>query len=218
MAKGYFISIEGVDGAGKTTQVQLLKAKLIAANYQVLATREPGGNPTAESIRELILNGATTARFDPKTEALLHMAARVEHVEGMIKPALQQGFVVICDRFMDSTLAYQGYGLGVDLKELQALYHFACGTLRPNLTLILDVPLEISIKRIEERKGQLDHYEQAGVAFLDKLRKGFREIAALNPKHCHLIDANQPAPAIHQNIWELVVKQLLNLSKHPVGR
>ena len=162
-------------------------------------TREPGGSTGAEAIRRLLLDGAEE-RWDAVGESLLFYAARRDHVARLIKPALDQGSWVVCDRFADSTLAYQGYGRGLPLAELQALHRFAVGDFTPDLTLILDLPVEAGLARAAKRSGTADRFERLDHAFHERLREGFRRIAAAEPQRCMLIDASGDAASVHRAV------------------
>ena len=187
MIHGRFITLEGGEGAGKSTQVLRLAAKLREQGRDVVMTREPGGAPGAEAIRSLLVDGAVD-RWDPMTEALLHFAARRNHLETTIKPALAAGKWVISDRFADSTMAYQGIVQGLGRDAVRTLYDLAVGGLAPDLTLVLDLPVDIGLKRAGARGGE-DRYERMGTAFHERLRDAFLEIVRDNPERCVLIDA-----------------------------
>ena len=185
MTRGRLITLEGGEGAGKSTQARLLAAALEAAGVPVVLTREPGGAPGAEAIRALLLGGATALLAE--TETLLHFAARCEHVGRTIGPALDAGRWVVCDRFTDSTRAYQGFGLGVAAGTIAALD--ALVGLVPDLTLVLDVPPETAARRLAGRGRAADRYELLDAAFHARVRAGFRTIAAEAPARCVLVDA-----------------------------
>jgi dTMP kinase len=185
---GCLITIEGGDGAGKTTQARLLATALEQSGLKVRLTREPGGSPRGEAIRRLLLGGASTD-WDAVSEALLMVAARHDHVATLIAPALAGGTWVICDRFADSTLAYQGYGRGLDLEQLLALNRFALGDFAPDLTLVLDLAVEIAEARAVARAKPKDRFEHLDRAFRERLRCGFCSIAEANPDRCVVIDA-----------------------------
>ena len=204
MARGRFITLEGGEGAGKSTQARLLAAALEAAGVPVVLTREPGGAPGAEAIRALLLDG-TTALL-PGTETLLHFAARHEHVGRAIGPALDAGCWVVCDRFTDSTRAYQGFGLGVAAGTIAALD--ALVGLVPDLTLVLDVPPETAARRLAGRGRTADRYELLDAAFHARVREGFRTIAAEAPARCVLIDAAGPVEAVLAAILAAVRSRL----------
>ena len=185
---GRFITLEGGEGAGKSTQIARLKNWLEGRGRTVVATREPGGSPGAEMIRKLLVEGPVE-RWDGTTEALLHFAARREHLRSAVWPALKRGDWVISDRFADSTLAYQGYGHGVDRRIFDELYKVAVGDFRPDLTLILDLPIEAGLLRAAARRGAETRYESLPRDFHARVRAGFLEIATQDPKRCVMIDA-----------------------------
>ena len=204
MTRGRFITLEGGEGAGKSTQARLLAATLEAAGIPVVLTREPGGAPGAEAIRALLLGGATALL--PATETLLHFAARHEHVGRTIAPALAAGRWVVCDRFTDSTRAYQGFGLGVAAGTIAALDTLV--GLVPDLTLVLDVPPETAARRLAGRGSAADRYERLDAAFHARVRAGFRTIAAAAPARCVLIDAAGPVQAVQAAILAAVRARL----------
>ena len=213
--RGRFISIEGGEGAGKSTQVALLVAALEQAGMAVRATREPGGSPGGEAIRKLLLEGEG-GRWDATAEALLLVAARYDHVTRVIAPALAEGTWVVSDRFADSTMAYQGYGRGVALADLAALHRFALGDLSPDLTVILDLPVETGLARATTR-SVADRFERLDRAFHERLRSGFLRIAADNPTRCVLIDASSDAQKVHRAVVAAVGKSLgLAIAPHPL--
>jgi dTMP kinase len=205
--RGRFITFEGGEGAGKSTQVRLLADHLRGDGHDVVITREPGGSPGAEDIRALLVDGDTD-RWDPLTEALLHTAARRDHLRAVIWPALARGSWVLCDRFADSTLAYQGYGHGLDHDTINALTRIAMGTFTPDLTLILDIPVEQGLGRAAARRGGEDRYERMGTDFHDRLRAGFIAIAVADPGRCAVIDANGPIEAVEKAIRTIVTARL----------
>ena len=207
MARGRFITIEGGEGAGKTTQVGLLVAALARAGIVARATREPGGSPGAEAIRRLLLEGEGE-RWDAVGEALLLVAARRDHVTRLIEPALAQGIWVVSDRFADSTLAYQGHGRGLALDDLAALHRFALGAFAPDLTLILDLPVEIGLARAAARPAAADRFERLDHAFHEKLRQGFRRIAAEGSARCVLVDASNDPQTVHRAVVDAVEQRL----------
>jgi dTMP kinase len=192
---GRFITLEGGEGAGKSTQIARLKAWLEARGRRVLATREPGGSPGAEMIRKLLVEGPVE-RWDGNTEALLHFAARRDHLRSTIWPALRRGEWVLSDRFADSTLAYQGYGYGLDPAIFAQLYRIAMDDFRPHLTLILDLPIDIGLARAAERRGRETRYERLPRDFHARVRTGFLEIAAREPERCVVIDASSEVAAV----------------------
>jgi len=206
-ARGRLITFEGGEGAGKSTQVDLLLAALGHAGITATRTREPGGSEGAEAIRRLLLDGATE-RWDAVGEALLLYAARRDHVVRLIQPALDRGVWVICDRFADSTLAYQGYGRGLPLADLLALHTLALGDFAPDLTLILDLPVAEGLARAARRSGNADRFERLDAAFHERLRQGFLQIAADNPERCLVIDAAGDSGSVHRDVLAAVTARL----------
>jgi dTMP kinase len=206
-ASGHFITVEGGEGAGKSTQVKLLVAALERAGIPAKATREPGGSPGAEAIRQLLIEGESD-RWDAVGEALLLYAARREHINGLIQPALDAGSWVICDRFNDSTIAYQGYGRGVPLDQLAALQRFAIGDFAPELTLILDLPVEEGFRRAALRPRRADRFERLDRGFHERLRAGFRAVVASEPERCVLIEAARSVDDVHRAILAAIGERL----------
>lgn len=204
---GRFITLEGGEGAGKSTQRDMLVALLREAGHTVVATREPGGSPGAEEIRRLLVEGGT-GRWDPMTEALLHMAARRDHIERVIRPALDRGDWVVSDRFTDSTIAYQGYGHGLGRDTIETLAAAAQIDLRPDVTLILDIAVGEGLSRTSGRTGAEDRYERMGQDFHENLRKGFLAIAADDPDRCLVIDAAESVEAVGAAIRRAVSARL----------
>jgi dTMP kinase len=200
---GIFMTFEGGEGSGKSTQLQRLGARLAAEGRKVVMTREPGGTPQAESVRSLLVSG-DVARWSPKAEALLNYAARDSHLEQVIRPALERGAIVLCDRFMDSTRAYQGYAGGCDLGFIDALEQAVVGATRPALTLIFDLDPDHGLIRARNRGDSEDRYERKGLDFHRRLRQGFLDILRHNPKRCRLIDAAQPVEAVDEAVWSIV--------------
>lgn len=207
MTDGRFITFEGGEGAGKSTQVRLLAESLRGRKHEVVLTREPGGADGAEAIRTLLVSGAVD-RWDARTEALLHSAARRDHLVKTVWPALERGAWVVCDRFADSTLAYQGYGHGLDRALIDQLAEVTMGRFRPDLTLILDLPVEEGLKRAGGRGGAEDRYERMGLDFHQRLRQGFLAIATAEPRRCAVIDAARPPEVVHQDILEAITTRL----------
>jgi dTMP kinase len=198
-ARGRFITFEGGEGAGKTTQIALLRERLERAGHRVLATREPGGTPGAEEIRRLLVTGAP-GRWDPWSEALLIVAARRDHVERVIRPALAAGNWVLCDRFLDSTLAYQGRVGGIGADAVEALHALAIGRLRPDLTLVLDIDPTVGLVRAGKRAGGEGRFEARGLAFHQALREAFLAIAKAEPQRCKVVDAARDVEAVAASI------------------
>jgi dTMP kinase len=207
VARGRFITFEGGEGAGKSTQVGRLAARLTADGREVVTTREPGGSPGAESIRELVLKGSAD-RWSPATETLLMYAARRDHIERVIRPALERGAWVICDRFADSTRAYQGAAGGVDPKFISALETYILEGTRPDLTLVFDLPANVGLDRAHARAGAEMRFESKGMAFHERLREGFRAIADSEPDRCAMIDATAPMDAVEAAVWAAVSERL----------
>jgi dTMP kinase len=201
--RGLFISFEGIDGCGKTTQTKLLCDYFLTHNQPYLLTREPGGEPIAEKLRNLLLQ-TKDATFEAETELLLFIAARLQHWRRVIEPALRQGINVICDRFLDSSRIYQGVarGLGVDFYD--NLHRLLLGDVKPDLTFLLDLPVENSLERIKLRGGTADYFEDNGLDFYHKLRSGFIDLANFEPSRIIKIDATLPLEAIHQIILNYV--------------
>ena len=207
VARGRFISFEGGEGAGKSTQVRLLADTLTHKGIRCLSTREPGGSPGAESIRELLVRG-DVGRWDPMCEALLHFAARRDHVTNVIEPALRTGTWVICDRFTDSTIAYQGFGQGLEISIIQDLHRTAVGDLWPDVTVILDIPVAGGFGRVANRSADIDRYERMDSQFHTRLRDGFLKIARENVERCAVIDAQPPIDVVHQAVVTLIEQRL----------
>ncbi len=197
MKQGWFISLEGVDGSGKSTQIQTTAAWLKEQGYEVLVTREPGGTATAEKIRNLVLDADVP--LQPRTELLLYLAARAQHVAEVIKPALAAGRIVLCDRFVDSTLVYQGIVRGLDLRRIKELNEFASEELMPALTLLLDADPALLEERRRER-GVTDRFEQEGLSFQKKLREGFLFLAEKEPERIKKVDALQASEQVQAEI------------------
>jgi len=200
--RGKFISFEGGEGSGKSTQIKLLADRLAAARLRAIVTREPGGSPGAEIIRHLVLSGMGKL-LGPEAETLLFAAARDDHVRTVIEPALTQGTWVLCDRFSDSTRAYQGQLGKVAPGVLNAMQRVTIGDLKPDLTIILDVPVEIGLKRAAARRGTgaPDRFEAEDVKFHQDLRDAYRQIAADDPQRCALIDASGSPEAVSAEVW-----------------
>jgi dTMP kinase len=200
---GRFITLEGGEGAGKSTQIARLKAWPEAKGRTVVATREPGGSPGAEMVRKLLVEGPAE-RWDGTTEALLHFAARRDHLRTTVWPALKRGDWVVSDRFADSTRAYQGYGHGLDLAMLERLYEIAVGDFRPDLTLVLDLPVETGLARAAARRGTETRYEGLPVEFHRRVKAGFLEIARSDPGRCVVIDASRDIDTLAATIARTV--------------
>ena len=216
--QGLFITFEGTEGCGKTTQVQMLADKLQKDGLPVVVLREPGGTPIGEEIRHTLKHSLNNAAMTPETELLLMNASRTQLVREVIRPALQSGKIVLCDRFYDSTTAYQGYGRGLNLDYVRKIIEFAVGETRPDLTLFLDIPLELSLKRRAIRKNQSndksksganennlrDRFEEADIEFFKRVQQGFHKIAEKEPKRIKTVDATKPIEEVFKNICEIV--------------
>ena len=211
MASGRFITFEGGEGSGKTTQCTLLANRLKASGNEVVLTREPGGTEFAEHVREIILSGKAQ-RFGPFAEALLFSLAREDHLEKLIRPALEDGAWVVCDRFMDSTRAYQGAAQGIDQDTLLGFERIVVNGTRPHLTFFLDVPVETGLERARQRlaaqgDGQdADRFEGMDLAFHERLRQAFLEIAKAEPRRCIVLDGTLEAEEINARVWENILE------------
>jgi dTMP kinase len=207
--RGRFITFEGGEGTGKSTQAALLAQRLRAMGIGVVLTREPGGSPGAEIIRYVLLSGAAKS-LGPDAEAILFAAARDDHVSTTIEPALARGRWVVSDRFADSTNVYQGTLGQVDPLLLGGLHRVTVGTLKPDLTFILDVPAEVGLERARKRRGEAgaDRFEGESLEFHEKLRDAYLHLAASEPNRCVLIDARDPQAAVAARIWDTVAKRL----------
>lgn len=204
-SKGLFITFEGGEGAGKTTQIQFVKDLCLSMGHEVLLTREPGGCKSAEEIRSLLIHGDTD-RWDPLTELLLHFASRREHFVKVIEPAMQRGVIVLCDRFADSTMAYQGYAMGLGRERVLELYRFVLGKFEPNASLIFDLDPVLGLKRAQIRGEGGDRYERMGIVFHQKIREAFLDIAQRNKNRCHVIDANQSIEDVRGQVEKVLVQ------------
>ena len=211
MTAGRFITFEGGEGCGKSTQIRLLAERLRAAGKEVLLTREPGGTALAEKIRSLVREESD----DPpnsRAETLLFIASRAQVVENVIRPALASGAWVLCDRFADSTFAYQGYGRGLDLEELKRINSFATGGLEPDKTILLNVSPEVSAKRMRAREAatntDADRMEKAGDGFHARLRQGFLELAATEPERFAVIQADGSVEEVEETVWNSIQPML----------
>ena len=196
--RGKFITLEGIEGSGKTTQLQFVVDYLTRNGKQVLSTREPGGTLVGEKIREILLD-SELPDMNSDTELMLMFAARVEHIKQVIEPALDKGVWVICDRFYDATYAYQGYGRDISLERIDELKAFSVGALVPDKTFLLDVSLDVSMQRVEQR-GNKDRFENEKIDFYKKVRAGYLSIADSNSERVSLIDANQDVTDVHKEI------------------
>jgi dTMP kinase len=209
LEKGIFITIEGPDGSGKTTILQMLAQNLEKEGYEVVATREPGGIDIAEQIRKVILDTENTA-MDPRTEALLYAAARRQHLAEKVRPALEEGKVVLCDRFVDSSLAYQGHARGLGIDEVFSINQFAIENMMPAMTLYFDVAPEIGLERINKNKGrEVNRLDMEKLEFHQKVRDGYMMIAERFPDRIAKIDASKELEAVYTQA-EAKIKELLN--------
>ena len=209
---GLFITLEGGEGSGKSTQARLLKRWLsdLFPGREILVTREPGGTEQAEEIRAILVNGAAD-KLSVQTEALLMIAARTEHVQKIIQPALLRDAIVICDRFSDSTLVYQGLAQGKDIDLLRSIHEFGFSDLRPDLTFVLDVPPEQGLKRAEDRlqiNNAESRFEDKGLAFHRRVRDGFIELAAQDPQRFVIIDASGTAEQTDEQVRQQISNRL----------
>jgi dTMP kinase len=208
MSKGLFITFEGNEGCGKSTQVELLARQLRSLGHHVRILREPGGTSIGEEIRHTLKHSKNNAAMTPEAELLLMNASRAQLVREIIRPALAAGEIVLCDRFYDSTTAYQGYGRQLDLKMVQNIVDIAVGETKPDLTLLLSVSQEISEYRRAVRQSTLpfmrDRIEEADQAFFDRVAKGYEAIAAAEPGRVHVVDASGSLESVTAKIWQLV--------------
>lgn len=206
MKRGLFITFEGGEGAGKSSQIEALAGTLRALGHEVVVTREPGGSPGAEAVRHVLLSGAAES-FGPAMEAILFAAARSDHVEQLIRPAVEQGKVVLCDRFMDSTRVYQGVTGNLDADLVQALETVAVNGMMPDLTLILDIDPEIGLARATARRGAgaADRFEKETIDIHRRRREAYLAIARAEPERCAVIDASRGADAVAAAIAETVI-------------
>ena len=206
---GRFITFEGGEGSGKSTQAAILVNRLARAGRKVFSTREPGGSPAAEEIREALLSGHVW-QFGPFAEALLFAVARADHIESAIGQALLEGKWVVCDRFLDSTRAYQGATAGVPRGLINALERLTVGGLLPDITFILDIPPEDGLARAAERRSgdAPDRFESQEVMLHERVRRAFLDIAEEEPERCVVIDASQPEALVAEDVWEVVLQRL----------
>ncbi len=203
---GMFITIEGIEGVGKSTNIEFIKQYLEGAGVEYVVTREPGGTLLAERIRELLLE-INKEPLNELSELLLVFAARAQHIERLIKPALASGKWVVCDRFTDATFAYQGGGRGLDISVIEELQSMVQGSLRPDLTIILDLDPKTGMARVAKR-GALDRFEQEELDFFDKVRQTYLDIAKAEPQRCAVIDATQDLEAVQSDLHSLLEERL----------
>jgi dTMP kinase len=204
---GRLITFEGGEGAGKSTQVSILVDRLLRAGRHAIATREPGGSPVAEDIRETLLSGKVK-QFGPFAEALLFSIARADHIDTVISDSLARGQWVVCDRFLDSTRAYQGATGGVPAPVISALERLTLHGVMPNLTIVLDIPVEEGLARMARRRGAPDRFESQDIAQHERIRKAFLDIAEEEPGRCVMIDARKPEALVAEDVWEAVAERL----------
>ena len=213
---GFFISFEGPEGGGKSTQIQRLAAALAEQGYVVWTTREPGGTRVGETIRPMLLGQRQAANLSGWTEALLFTAARAQLVSEVIRPRIQRGELVLCDRFSDSTLAYQGYGRGLDLDALRRLQSEATGGLVPDLTLLLDLPVEAGLARIPRRAQ--DRLDRETIGFHERVHAGYRTMAAAEPHRWRAVDASSDPDQVAQRVLQYAVEALQRAGIRPAER
>jgi dTMP kinase len=202
MPRGWLITLEGGEGAGKSTQLKVIGDWLAARGRQVVVTREPGGTLFGERIREILLHKHD--RIDPDTEVLLMFAARSEHIAKVIRPALASGKTVLCDRFTDATYAYQGAGRGVAADRIAKIESWVQKELRPNLTILLDLPIELGHERVRNRGGTRDRFEREELAFFERVRAAYLAGAAREPNRVHVVDASREVAEVTRTITEIL--------------
>lgn len=206
---GIFITFEGGEGAGKSTQINTLSQRLKQAGQAVLQTREPGGTPLCESIRKLLQSEGPGAAMTPEAELLLFTASRAQLTRERILPALAAGQIVLCDRFMDSTTVYQGVARAIDTKSVAQINQFCVGQAKPDLTLLIDLPPEIGLARARQRSGgKLDRIEQEAIEFFQAVRGGYLQLAAAEPERIRVFDGSQPAAVLAAEIWATIAARL----------
>jgi dTMP kinase len=211
-----FVTFEGPEGGGKSTQLLLLQERLQSRGLRVVVTREPGGTPTGESIRRMLLDQGPV-ELDPPTEAFLFMAARTELVNRVIRPSLLEGEVVLCDRFADATRAYQGYGSGIDLALLDDMIHLATGGLVPDVTILLDLPVRVGLERRATADGEWTKFDAAEEEFHARVREGYLRLAAESSDRWSVIDAERKPDAVAKDVWRAVSARLPQLPSASAG-
>ena len=203
-----FITLEGPEGSGKSTQIKRLAKRLEEMGYSVITTREPGGTPIGDQIRQVLVR-MENKELHPRTEILLFLAARAQLVEQVIKPALQDGKIILCDRYGDSTLAYQGYGHGLDLEQLRWMLDFATDHLKPDLTILLDLDVKTGLmrKKAEDEWNRLDAYE---ALFHERVREGYLQLAREEPERWRIVDASQAIDAVQEDLFQIILEAIEN--------
>ena len=202
---GLFITFEGGEGCGKSTQIAALKARLEAIGKTVVQTREPGGTALGESVRSLLQHDDAGQGMSPEAELLLFAASRAQHVRELIAPAIAQGQIVLCDRFLDSTTVYQGVARAIDSKKVDTINQFAIGDTKPDLTILIDLPPEIGLARVHARsEGQLDRMENEAIEFFQAVRQGYLDLAKSEPKRFLVLDGSQTVEELETQIWQKV--------------
>jgi dTMP kinase len=208
--QGFFITFEGIEGCGKSTQVALLAQALQTKGYEVVTTREPGGTPLGQTLRQILLHSTATP-LARGTELLLMLADRAQHVQEVIAPGLRDDKIVISDRFVDSTIAYQGYGREIDHSLLTCLNAFACAGYLPSLTIVLDLPVVEGLSRANKRRGSstsIDHFEAESLTFHERVREGFLAVARAEPQRVQVLNGQQSIEELHREILTLVLRRL----------
>jgi dTMP kinase len=209
---GLFITFEGGEGCGKSTQIAALKARLEALGKTVVQTREPGGTALGESVRKLLQYDDAGQGMSPEAELLLFAASRAQHVRELIAPAIAEGQIVLCDRFLDSTTVYQGVARAIDSKKVDTINQFAIGDTKPDLTILIDLPPEIGLARVHARSdGQLDRMEKEAIEFFQAVRQGYLDLAKSEPKRFLVLDGSQSVEELETQIWQKVEATLLPL-------
>ena len=209
---GLFITFEGGEGCGKSTQIAALRARLEAMGKTVVQTREPGGTALGESVRNLLQYDDAGQGMSPEAELLLFAASRAQHVRELIVPAIAEGQIVLCDRFLDSTTVYQGVARAIDSKKVDTINHFAIGDTNPDLTILIDLPPEIGLARVHARSdGQLDRMEKEAIEFFQAVRQGYLDLAKSEPKRFLVLDGSQSAEELETQIWQKVEATFLPL-------
>jgi dTMP kinase len=208
-----FITFEGIEGCGKTTQISLLKEYLEQKGYSVVATREPGGTQIGDSMRTILLDSRNT-HIDIKTELLLYEASRAQHIKDVVRPALDKGSIVLCDRFTDATLAYQGYAQRINKDLIERLNQFATDNITPDFTILIDCPVEIGLKRAKKRGATVnqkineDRFEEKNISFHQNVRLGYLQIAECNSNRIHIVDGREDVSTVQQGIRTVVLKKI----------